>query len=255
MNDVDRWLYLDGPEPDHLRPLFDTLRDLEPATPADRARAARRFAATRAAELRDENSAPEAEVTPPARAGLVRALEAEPLPEAPPLPEAAPPPAFVAPSVLQAPAALTMTTDVAAALKGALPFKPESPDQPRAAKTVQLPAMRSSFGETAPLSADAVHKAVAPTPFPGTGGESKVPYPSLTLKQYVSFRVELALQAGQWRRIYGDYGVPSVTSCDAMIADWQEHFAKNPEAAAEYARDFAAFDKFMRAKLGLPSSS
>ena len=43
MNDADGWIYFDGPEPEHLRPLLDALRDLPPATPEDRERVARRF--------------------------------------------------------------------------------------------------------------------------------------------------------------------------------------------------------------------
>jgi hypothetical protein len=43
MNDADRWIYFDGPEPEHIRPLLDALRDLPPATPEDKERAIRRF--------------------------------------------------------------------------------------------------------------------------------------------------------------------------------------------------------------------
>jgi hypothetical protein len=48
MNDVERWIYFDGPEPAHLRPLLDALRELPPATlppptPEQRERAVRRM--------------------------------------------------------------------------------------------------------------------------------------------------------------------------------------------------------------------
>ena len=43
MDDVDRWIYFDGPEPERIRPLLDALRDLPPATPEDKERVARRF--------------------------------------------------------------------------------------------------------------------------------------------------------------------------------------------------------------------
>ncbi len=33
MSDAKAWLYLDGPEPEHLRPLLDTLRDAPPVPP------------------------------------------------------------------------------------------------------------------------------------------------------------------------------------------------------------------------------
>jgi hypothetical protein len=45
MNDVEAWLYFDGPEPEHLRPLLDALRDVPPPTPEDKERALRRFLA------------------------------------------------------------------------------------------------------------------------------------------------------------------------------------------------------------------
>jgi hypothetical protein len=48
MNDVERWIYFDGPEPAHIRPLLDALREqpsatLPPPTPEQRERAVRRF--------------------------------------------------------------------------------------------------------------------------------------------------------------------------------------------------------------------
>jgi hypothetical protein len=51
MNDADRWIYFDGPEPEHIRPFLDALRDLPPATPEDKERAIRRFLATLDATL------------------------------------------------------------------------------------------------------------------------------------------------------------------------------------------------------------
>jgi hypothetical protein len=50
MNDVDAWIYFDGPEPERIRPLLDALRALRsatlpPATPEDREQAVRRFMA------------------------------------------------------------------------------------------------------------------------------------------------------------------------------------------------------------------
>jgi hypothetical protein len=46
MNDAERWIYFDGPEPAHIRPLLDALRELPPATlppptPEQRERAVR----------------------------------------------------------------------------------------------------------------------------------------------------------------------------------------------------------------------
>jgi hypothetical protein len=48
MNDAERWIYFDGPEPAHLRPLLDALRELPPPTlppptPEDKERVIRRI--------------------------------------------------------------------------------------------------------------------------------------------------------------------------------------------------------------------
>src|SRR6185503_15231846 len=48
MNDIEGWIYFDGPEPEHIRPLLDALREdalraLSPATPEDKERLSRRF--------------------------------------------------------------------------------------------------------------------------------------------------------------------------------------------------------------------
>ena len=36
MDETERWIYFGGPEPSHLKPLFDALRDLPPLTEADK---------------------------------------------------------------------------------------------------------------------------------------------------------------------------------------------------------------------------
>jgi hypothetical protein len=43
MDEGDRWVYLDGPEPDHVRPVLAVLRRVQPATPEDDARFEREF--------------------------------------------------------------------------------------------------------------------------------------------------------------------------------------------------------------------
>ena len=45
MNDVDRWIYFDGPEPESIRPLLDALREVDTSrpTPEDKARVVAAF--------------------------------------------------------------------------------------------------------------------------------------------------------------------------------------------------------------------
>ena len=51
MNDLDRWIYFDGPEPESIRPLLEALRELPPTTPEDKQRMARRLFEKLDAEL------------------------------------------------------------------------------------------------------------------------------------------------------------------------------------------------------------
>ena len=41
MNDIDAWLYADGPAPKHIQRLLDALRDPPPETPEDKERSIR----------------------------------------------------------------------------------------------------------------------------------------------------------------------------------------------------------------------
>jgi len=62
MNDVERWIYVEGPEPESLRPFLDTIRDAPLPTPEHKARQALRcFAAADAvlARMREEGPEPE----------------------------------------------------------------------------------------------------------------------------------------------------------------------------------------------------
>jgi hypothetical protein len=71
VNDVDRWIYFDGPEPESVRLFLDALRDLPPATPQDKEHLACHFferldaALASGEEPPSEEEAPESEVGPP----------------------------------------------------------------------------------------------------------------------------------------------------------------------------------------------
>ena len=82
------------------------------------------------------------------------------------------------PAVVGAPGALTSTeeqVDMPAAVwaaLGKLPFKPAPPESPApgqgTVKTMPVPVVSSSLGETLPLGSDAMQKAVAAVPFIGS---------------------------------------------------------------------------------------
>jgi hypothetical protein len=43
VKDIEGWVYFDGPEPEHIRPLLDALRDRPPPTSEAEERVARQF--------------------------------------------------------------------------------------------------------------------------------------------------------------------------------------------------------------------
>jgi len=345
MNDVDRWIYFDGPEPERLRPLLSALREVEAPrpTPEDKARMMAAFFEKldarlgRVTEGRAEEargSAPPAAPTPSGDARSVdevqalakgeaslgfeawaelslrfigksqqeklQALGARKLTlqqwaaidddylrmlyadlragrtdrqavyaakcneemahrakasEAPK--EDAPAPL---PAVVGAPEALTSTNEqvdmpaaVWAAL-GKLPFKPAPPESPApgqgTVKTMPVPVVSSSLGETLPLGSDAMQKAVAAVPFLGsTAGAGVVPFPALTVQQYVSLRADLAATPERWTETLRRYGVPSEASRRALDEHWQEQLAARPELRAELN---AAVEMYTRWLRGLP---
>jgi hypothetical protein len=105
------------------------------------------------------------------------------------------------------------------------------------------PKAPSSGG--APVGDDAITRAVAALPFAGsTAGPSVVAIPSLTLVQYASLCVELAMAPEKAREILVKYLVPNKAVHAALDQHWREQLAGKPEmrAAFEKARaDYAAW--------------
>jgi hypothetical protein len=58
MNDIDAWLYADGPAPKHFQRLLDALRDAPPETPEDNAQLGQRGATAHSPSLDDRPAAP-----------------------------------------------------------------------------------------------------------------------------------------------------------------------------------------------------
>ena len=140
------------------------------------------------------------------------------------------------------------------AAMGKLPFKPALPGSPApgqgTVKTMPVPVMSSSLGETLPLGSDAMQKAITAVPFLGsTAGAGVVPFPALTVQQYVSLRADLAAMPERWTETLHRYGVPSEASRRALDEHWQEQLAARPELRAELD---AAVEMYTRWLRGLP---
>ena len=164
------------------------------------------------------------------------------------------------PVVVPAPEALTSTkeqVDMPAAVwaaMGKLPFKPAPPGSPApgqgTVKTMPVPVMRSDLGETLPLGSDAMQKAVAAVSFLGSeAGAGVVPFPALTVQQYVSLRADLAAMPERWTETLHRYGVPSEASRRALDEHWQEQLAARPALRAELDAAVATYTSWLR---GLP---
>lgn len=242
MSDIDNWIYFDGPEPDHIRPLLDALRDLSPATPEDKERLSRRFLTRLDAALSERSESPTTGKPPPpeARPPEVRPPEARP-PEARP-PEGPPPEVLTSMAV-----ALDLTAEVQEALRG-LPFKAPEPGT-EFGTTMQVPVMDPRKGETAGLGDDSITKAVAALPFAGNMvGQSKVPIPRLPLEAYASLRAELSVWPERSADILPQYHVMNEAARRALDEHWQTQLEASPELRAKFEKALGDYTAWLRTR-------
>ncbi len=155
-----------------------------------------------------------------------------------PMPAVRPTPAFAKSTDL----APDLSTEAWIA-RGALPFRPPSPDQPRprAAKTVQTPVHGLEPGRTLPLGDTSIAAAVAQAlPF------AALP-PPLTGRQYASLCAELALWPERSEGILLRYQVRGGAARAALDAYWARVHAARPEVRAAFEADFASYAGLLRA--------
>src|SRR5215468_12110638 len=245
MDDLDRWIYLDGPEPESLRTVLDALRDLPPPTPEDEARMARAYFARLAATpagVRAEPPAGEEQhgdahlPAPPAPA--VRPLkvappdpeDAEPRDLGTPVPSPEPPPVVTAPPpTTPAPDGLVSTSSVMKLPpleeRGKLPFvRPEDvPPNKRATRTRQSEVEPpSGLGSTAPLDDDSIARAKAALPFVSRLDGAEIEIGGLTLDQYASFCAERAVWPEAEAAVMERYHVRTPEARAALDEQWRK---------------------------------
>jgi hypothetical protein len=263
MNELDRWVYFDGPEPEQVRALLDALREESPeVTEDEQALAVRRIVAALEPSAAPEAAASEEPLTAPieavtmARAGqLVPEVAEEEPPATATAPVSAPAEAEVPPARAAVPLAGTgLALDLpreAWEARGALPFREASPAAPKAAKTMQVPVMRTTLGDTTPIGDDTLARAVAAVPFLGsTLGSGTVPFPRLTVQQYASFHVELTLWPERKEVTFQRYRVMHEAGCRALQAHWEEVFRAKPEERAVFERAASAYAAYWREGFG-----
>ena len=281
MNDVESWIYFEGPEPEPLQSLLDAVRELPPATPEDKERVIRQLVERlKAASSRGQGAAggeagegkreeigtesgadaPVAPVAPAAAPSVerrggkddvtARSVTFDDRHDALLFKAAVAPEARgerVKPSADTAP--MPDLPDEMWQKLGRLPFKPAPPGQAPATTTAQEPVAAKGRGETAPIGEKSFARAVAALPFAGnTVGEAIVPFPELNLLQYASLRAELAMSPERASEILPRYHVPSEAVRRALEEYWAARLAANAEERAAFERAVREFSAYLWAR-------
>jgi hypothetical protein len=200
MSDAERWIDLDEPEPEPVRPLG-----------------------------RDASSLEERESF---IADLLPQLDPYPVPEtakAAPAPPAAPAPR---------PAPLRTAPMPATPPGAASPFLPPGafPPKPRAPPTIPCPVMKVGTGTTPD---DSIERAVAAVRSKRSK-PVVVAVPALSLAHYAWLCAEMAAWPGQGEQIRQRYQVRTQAEHEALDAHWRERAARDPAVRDELTRRYQA---------------
>lgn len=227
-DDGEGWIYFDGPEPESVRVLFDVLRAPPALPPEEQARLTQSIM-----KQIDEAHALRSEAPSSRRHAARRSPRSE-------SESASDPETKRAPEVR--------------AQRSALPFQSAPPGQiappapkPNVEKTMQVPVMRPPGAETFPIGDNSIQEALAVLPFVGnTAGTGMVMVPGLTIEQYASFRVELAVWPDRVTSIYREYRVTSRAAHAALDQAWEKLFEQRPDVRAQFEQALAIYEAWVR---------
>jgi hypothetical protein len=277
MDEGERWILFDGPEPEQVRAVLDVLRQVPPATAEEDARFQREFfekldAQTGGAPPSEDGQDEAAAATPPPRAveslagpateGGVTArspmLDGLGRCDTPPVAgQKAPEPVDEAPAptgVPRPPVRFAGTAPIPTEVRkqsAALPFlAPEQvPAAKKSARTVPVPVMKKrGLAETVPAGNDAITRAVAALPFAASASRAAevVAFPTLKVNEYASLRAELSVTPTIAGQILARYQVTSPAAQGALDAHWGRRFAEEAGLRAEFERAFGEFVGWLR---------
>jgi hypothetical protein len=255
MNDVDRWVHLEGPRPQIVGELLSAAYDAGPEAPEDAERLDRAILARIDASAADGSEEEEADDGGSAPKPPLQAAHdggAEPWGDegsGAPVPKGASrPPEGVAGTAM----ALDLPPEVWH-LRGKLPFVPpeQVPPAKRAARTLEVPVMRSALGETLPLDDHRLAKVIATLPFAAsTAGEGVASIPDLSLSQYASLCAELTVRPAAASQIRKLYGLSSDAELRLLHEHWWTRLATHPDERAAFAQKLPVFTEFVRSRPG-----
>ncbi len=220
MDEGERWIYFDGPEPDHVRAVLDALRRAPPATAEESARFERELFAKLDAQAADAPPAPDPVVEAPAPAGMPRPPEL-----------------------------LAGTAEIPAEgrrVEAAMPFL--APDQvPAAEKAAGTePGMkRRGVAETTPSADNTIARAVAALALPGSAAAVAV-LPELSLNEYASLHAELSVWPERAGEILVRYRVGNKAAQGALDAHWATRFGGEAGLRADFERALGEFVGWLR---------
>src|SRR6185437_1935863 len=256
MNEVECWIYLDGPEPERLGELLDAMRELPPLTLEAQERMDSRVMDAIDAWL-DGTDPPSSRISPthgrggshppPAQASSIARPPLAPAPWQPSAPSSplssrsspvsapasvTPPPSAGMPPVVRQPANLASTAPAAVPdgtrPPSGPPPKSGTPAHGPALKTQELPVYveKNDMKETAPLGDNRFAIALSAIPFVGnTVGTATVHIPPMSLAQFAEFQAELAFWPTYPDWVRSRHQVAHEAAHRALNEHWQKHFA------------------------------
>lgn len=234
MDDVDSWIYLDGPEPSSLRREIAALRDAMNEPAPDKAGMRRRFLARLEAEIAREAAAESGgrDAAPATVAGPVEPTVRSPTP----IPAEATVEAGPAVATVERP----RKEEKAAPKAAAAPASGHG-----VAKTREVPVFGRVAGMTAPLGDDAIARAVAKA-------KQALPFakPRLALNEMASLLAELAVAPGEAEAIRRRYRVGGEGEMEAEWRSWERAFAARPEVRGQMEAAYGVFVRWLWERMG-----
>jgi hypothetical protein len=111
-----------------------------------------------------------------------------------------------------------------------------------------VPVMkRRGVAETTPVGDDAITRAVAALPFPGSAAAAAV-FPRLSLQEYASLHAELSVWPERAGEILVRYQVGSKAAQGALDAHWATRFGEEAGLRAEFEGALGEFVRWLRAQ-------
>lgn len=165
--------------------------------------------------------------------------------------EAAVPPEAKAPESLAGTADVVEIPEELRGRAGMWPFRPETPEQPRAATTQKMPVMGRGLAATADPDSNEIAKGIAAlgTRFPGNTAVAPVvpvAFPDMTVEHYAWLRAKLAVLPQRTGEILREYHVVHEATLRALVAHWEKELGEKAEVRAVFEKKVREYAEWLR---------